>query len=222
MTKPFFEVFPDLKLDSELSHLFEDVTVTKVSSNTARDFIRVYIESHHLIEKKHIYQMEASIVTQVFRNRNIQVKLYEKFMLSAQYTPKFLFEEYRESILEELKAYRHIEYMLLKTAEYEFPEDNVLKLKVRGDAIMQSGKAEVLRILDKIFHERCQIPVQIEVEDKPPEKSKELERRELKMQQQITWMVDNIQAAKNSNKNSDGFCSGATKNTLFFVLVIAT
>ena len=89
MTKPFFEVFPDLKLDSELSHLFEDVTVTKVSSNTARDFIRVYIESHHLIEKKHIYQMEASIVTQVFRNRNIKVKLYEKFILSAQYTPKF-------------------------------------------------------------------------------------------------------------------------------------
>ena len=204
MTKSFFEVFPDLKLDGELRHLFEDVMVTKVSSNTARDFIRVYIESHHLIEKKHIYQMEASIVTQVFRNRNIQVKLYEKFMLSAQYTPKFLFEEYRDSILEELKAYRHIEYMLLKTAEYEFPEDNVLKLKVRGDAIMQSGKAEVLRILDKIFHERCQIPVQIEVEDKPPEKSKELERRELKMQQQITWMVDNIQAAQSANsQNSD-------------------
>ena len=45
MEKEFFDVFPNLKLKHELSELLEDVIVTKVSCNSAKTRIWVYIKS---------------------------------------------------------------------------------------------------------------------------------------------------------------------------------
>ena len=53
MGKAFFEVFPSLKLDTGLRDLFEQVTVEKVSSTKRKDFLRVYISSDRLIQKKY-------------------------------------------------------------------------------------------------------------------------------------------------------------------------
>ena len=61
MTKTFFEVFPTLKVNEEIRMMFEGVEVTKVASNSTRDFIRVYIFSRHLIQKKRIYEVETMI-----------------------------------------------------------------------------------------------------------------------------------------------------------------
>lgn len=66
MTKTFFEVFPTLKVNEEIRMMFEGVEVTKVASNSTRDFIRVYIFSRHLIQKKRIYEVETMIKEQLF------------------------------------------------------------------------------------------------------------------------------------------------------------
>lgn len=55
MSKPFFEVFPTLKVKDDIQMMFQGVEVTKVSTNSTRDFIRVSLYSRHLIQKKHIY-----------------------------------------------------------------------------------------------------------------------------------------------------------------------
>ena len=52
MSKPFFEVFPTLKVKDDIQMMFQGVEVTKVSTNSTRDFIRVSIYSRHLIQKK--------------------------------------------------------------------------------------------------------------------------------------------------------------------------
>ena len=54
MSKLFFEVFPTLKVSEEMKMLLAEVEVTKVASNSARDFIRVHIFSRHLIKKRRI------------------------------------------------------------------------------------------------------------------------------------------------------------------------
>ena len=54
MSKLFFEVFPTLKVKEEMKQLLAEVEVTKVASNSARDFIRVHIFSRHLIKKRRI------------------------------------------------------------------------------------------------------------------------------------------------------------------------
>ena len=96
MANAFFEVFPKLNISQELQDIFAEVVVTKVTTTSTRDFIRVYIESERLIEKRYIFEMEESIVNQLFRRGNVRVKIYEKFQLSSQYTPENLLAVYQD------------------------------------------------------------------------------------------------------------------------------
>lgn len=99
MSKPFFDVFPTLKLDTSLHDLFESVAVEKVTSTKRKDFLRVYIASDHLIQKEDVFRVEREIGKQFFPNMPITVKFYEHFTLSAQYDPQKLMDAYGESIL---------------------------------------------------------------------------------------------------------------------------
>ena len=98
MGKDFFEVFPTLKLSEETKFLLKDVRVTKVSTNSTRDFIRIYLFSTHLLQKKKIYELEYAIKHQLFDRTMIQVEILESYQLSEQYTPENLMHEYYDSI----------------------------------------------------------------------------------------------------------------------------
>ena len=88
MAKPFFDVFPTLKLEEPLNGLFEKVEVEKVTATKQKDFIRVYIRCDRLIHKESIFYIEQEIRRQLFHNCPVTIKIYEKFHLSAQYNPE--------------------------------------------------------------------------------------------------------------------------------------
>ena len=75
MSKPFFEVFPTLKLNDDLWMLFEATKVTRVVTNSTRDFIRVHLFSRHLIQKQHIYEIEHILKDQLFARTRIRVEV---------------------------------------------------------------------------------------------------------------------------------------------------
>lgn len=50
--KKFFHVFPTLRADDDVRLLFSDVEVKKITTNSRRDFLNIYIFSRHLIQKK--------------------------------------------------------------------------------------------------------------------------------------------------------------------------
>ena len=100
MSKPFFEVFPTLKVKDDIQMMFQGVEVTKVSTNSTRDFIRVSLYSRHLIQKKHIYEVERLLKQQLFARSHIQVSVKEQYDLSEQYTPENLMNEYYDWIKE--------------------------------------------------------------------------------------------------------------------------
>ena len=64
--RTFFHVFPTLKVEDDIQILFADVEVQKITTNSSRDFLHVYIFSRHLIQKKQIWQMEQRIKDQLF------------------------------------------------------------------------------------------------------------------------------------------------------------
>ncbi len=163
MGKKFFDVFPTLKLDAGLSDLYEQVTVDKISSTKRKDFLRVYISSDRLIQKEDIFQAEGEIKKQFFPEVSMVIKFYERFHLSAQYTPEKLMDVYRDSILAELREYSPVEYSLFKNADLAFEEDGRLLVTVE-DTVFGQGKAEeLLRILEKIYHERCGLAADIRI-----------------------------------------------------------
>lgn len=54
--KKFFHVFPTLRADDDVRLLFSDVEVKKITTNSRRDFLNIYIFSRHLIQKKQIFR----------------------------------------------------------------------------------------------------------------------------------------------------------------------
>ena len=137
MAKKFFEVFQNLTLKGHLNSLFEPVIVERVTATKRKDFLRIYIQSDNLIEKDLIFQVEEAIKKQLFPMVPMVIKIYEKFILSQQYTPKRLMELYRESILLELKEYSNVEYMLFKRAEIHYPSEKEIQLKVKESAFAE-------------------------------------------------------------------------------------
>ena len=94
MAKSFYEVFPTIRVKGELHDLFADVQVTRVAFNKDHTRLRVYLDSGHLIPKKHIYEMETLLTGEVCGGTGVQVVLIEHFVLSALYNPEMLMREY--------------------------------------------------------------------------------------------------------------------------------
>ncbi len=161
MANMFCDVFVDLKLSEELTGIFEEVVVTKVTTTSSKDFIRVYIESNRLIEKKYVFAMEEAIVNQLFRRRNVRVKIYEKFYLSNQYTPENLLGLYKESLELELKGYNHMEYLMFKDSVCDFSTPGIMEFTVEATPVTKAKVEDLENILYKVFHNRCNMDVQI-------------------------------------------------------------
>lgn len=189
MSKPFFEAFPTLRLNSTAQSLFEEIEVTKISSTRARDFIRIYIYSLRLIEKKIIYSVEEAIREQLFKGNHITIKIYEKFELSKQYTPSKLMDSYRNSILDELRAYSMLEYNLFNMAKWSFDDEKVLKLKLKESVIASSKGEELVRVLEKIFNERCGFNIRVEAEFEEEKENKKRALSDVKIEQEIAYIV---------------------------------
>ncbi|MBQ2935851.1 MAG: PolC-type DNA polymerase III [Lachnospiraceae bacterium] len=185
MAKQFFEVFPNLKLDKKNQDLFEQVTVEKVSATKSRDLIRVTISCNYLIQKEIIFKVEREIKKQFFENHNVQVKLYERFSLSAQYTPEKLLEIYRDSILLELREYSPVEYNIFKGADMTCPSDKEVILTAEDTVLAKSKSAELIRILEKILNERCGFSVSVQMQYKEKKTGKYKAEDDLKIARQV-------------------------------------
>ena len=185
MAKPFPEVFPDLHMEENLQELLGLVEVERVASNRDRSSVRVYIKSPRLIQKKDIYSLEKAIRDQLFPGRKLAVKIVERYRLSSQYTPEKLLDVYRDSVLLELKNYSIIEYSMFRRAECAFPEPDLLHLTVEDTMVNREKAPELKRVLEKIFHERCGLPAEVQFSYVKPEASRVRRQKQLQLTREV-------------------------------------
>ena len=195
MNKPFFDVFPTLKVNSDLQILFQDVEVSKVATNSNRDFIKVHILSRHLLQKQHIFAMEDKIKEQLFNYVKIRIEIVEKYELSEQYTPENLLNEYLDSFLLELNEKSVVERNMLQSAGYFFEDENILCLKLTDSIVAQGRKESLTQYLTDVFANRFQRPIEVRV---VYEKAKDssLKYNEVKLQQEVDAIMDHVDAVK--------------------------
>ena len=172
-------------MTTEMEELLKLVDVERVSSTRDRSSIRIYIVSQRLIHKKNIYDLEKGIREQLFPGKKLTIKIVEKYRLSGQYTPQKLFQVYKDSLLMELKHYSIIEYNILRRAECTFPQENILRMTVEDNAVFREKTSELKRILEKVFHERCGLPVDVIYEYIPVKENQESQQREAQIQREI-------------------------------------
>ena len=201
MVKKFKEVFPTLKLDDELSRLLETAEVTKIGANHERNFYRIYLRAKRLIFKKNIWILEKEIQKQIFRRKDITVRIIESYQLSEQYTPKTLLDVYLDSIFEELSDYSVLLYNLLRTAKWNFIDDKRVKLTLEKTIIAKTRGDEIIDFLQKVVCERCGLDFIIDVEYQEPKESKYRKNSSLQIEQEVANILARTKAALNKEED---------------------
>ena len=185
MTKLFFDVFPTLNMDNDSHMLFEKVEVTKITSTSARNHIKVYIYSTHLIPKKTVCYVEDQIEEQLFSQGNIPVTIVEEYRLSEQYTPENLMHAYKESILFELEQKSVLEKNMFQKAKCRFEGERTMCLTM-ADTIVAEGKtSEITSYLKDVFENRFHVPVDVEIDYEEGKESKYKKFNEMQLQQEV-------------------------------------
>ena len=191
MPKEFFDVFPTLKVNDNLRGLLSQATVTRVTVTSARDRMRVYLESPRLLYWQSVQDTEHEIRRQIFGNASMDVKIIVKFQLSRQYTPRTLMQEYASSILSEIRDYNIFLYSILRQAECTFTADDEMTLTIEKNVIAEERLEELLQILEKIFCERCGMHFKVQTVFKEPVESKSHKNSELRIQQEVDAILQN-------------------------------
>ena len=158
-----FEAFPTLEFNEDITDILADVEVIKVTTNSAKTRLRVYILSKRLIPKQIIFELEAAFVRQLPPFRTMDVHVVEKYELSGQYNQEKLWGLYQESILEELKRESIFDYDLLKKAKVRFTAGDRMELTVPDGSIARDRIQGLREYLHMVFFDRCGFEIGFDV-----------------------------------------------------------
>jgi len=165
--------------------LFEKVEVTKITSTSARNHIKVYIYSTHLIPKKTVCYVENQIEEQLFSQGNIPVTIIEEYRLSEQYTPENLMHAYKESILFELEQKSVLEKNMFQKAKCRFEGERTMCLTMADTIVAEGKNSEITSYLKDVFENRFHVPVDVEIDYEEVGESKYKKFNEMQLQQEV-------------------------------------
>ncbi|MCI7099761.1 MAG: PolC-type DNA polymerase III, partial [Lachnospiraceae bacterium] len=163
MAKSFTEVLPGFKGSSEVSGILKWMLVQRVSRNRAQDVITIYVTAERLIPKRLIYRLEAEIKKQYFYTVSTSVRVREDYRLSEAYSVEYLMEQYRDSLLLELKNCSRLLYSLFDHAELAYPAEEELVVEVEDSMVARAKGQELEKILHKVLNERFHMNVLIQL-----------------------------------------------------------
>ena len=204
MNKKFFEVFPTLQLDKKLKALLESTEVERVTSNRAKDMLRIYLQSDHLLQKETVWEVEEKIRGQLFPSHPMEIKIQEKYVLSSQYTLENLMESYRESILLEIQKYNHVLHSMFKQAKLAFPQNGRMVLTIKDTVLYRDLQEELIRILEKIIVERCGVSASLSLEFVEMEGNRHREDDEIIIRRKIEEISRKVAGLEVFQSENDG------------------
>lgn len=198
----FFEVFKTLKLPEDLAVYFENVEVTKVSKTSTNSLARVYIKSDRVIEKPIIFKVEDALKKQIFRISNMDVRIIDRYVLSAQYTPQTVMDIYYDSILAELEKYWTLEYNLLKNSQWEFEKEDMLVFTIEDSFLAHQYADTLTDYFKKIFLNRFGFEIDVEYQYAKKKESQYERENAYKINLRVKEIENNMMAA--AEDNADG------------------
>ena len=189
--KLFFEVFPELNMDKELSSLFEDTMIEKVVMKQAERQLIISLLSKHLISRPKIVQVEDIICGHLFRGRGYKVIIADRYELSSQYNTRTLTEVYKDSILYDVEKISHVGYRLLKRAEWYYSDD-IITLAMEDSKLSKSHSIGIKKYLEETYKKRFGMDIKVGFDY--TESDKEMLRRanEQKMKLEIEAILSNV------------------------------
>ena len=112
---------------------------------------------------------------------------------------------YKDSLLLELKHYSIVEYSMFRKAQIVFEDEGKMVLTVEDTMVNRDKTNELKRVLEKVFNERCGLPVEVAFQYIPPKENDRRKQIELKLEreaQAIYWQnhkdeLENVSGGEN-------------------------
>lgn len=146
---------------------------------------------------------------QLFGRTEVELKILERYELSGQYTPEKLLELYKDSILYELKHYSILEYNLFRGAKISFPEEHVMRMELQKTTLGEDEADELIRVLYKIFTERCGMDLRIQTEFVDREDDEKKKKGRIDIDRQAARLIETmIQFQQTAGQNGDAAAEG--------------
>ena len=211
----FFEVFNTLKVPEEIGVYLTDTEVTRVSKTSTNSLARVYLSSERLIRKQVIYKAEDALKKQIFRMKNMDVRIIDRYRLSKQYTPVKIMEIYYDSILFELEKYWTLEYNLLKNSQWEFDGEHCLVLTLEDGFLSRTYADTLADYFKKIFLNRFGFEIDVIYKYAKKEGSHYELENEHKLNLRVAQIEKNMRAAQAAGDgvNEDSSKTAFSKGT---------
>lgn len=215
----FFEVFNTLKVPEEIGVYLTDTEVTRVSKTSTNSLARVYLSSERLISKQVIYKAEDALKKQIFRMKNMDVRIIDRYRLSKQYTPVKIMEIYYDSILFELEKYWTLEYNLLKNSQWEFDGEHCLVLTLEDGFLSRTYADTLADYFKKIFLNRFGFEIDVIYKYAKKEGSHYELENEHKLNLRVAQIEKNMRAAQaagdgvNEDSSKTAFSNGTSTSS---------
>ena len=188
-TKPFFSVFPDLKVSDDVRSLFEDANIREITLKKKENTLKISFQCDHLISRVDTWRMERTIREQLFSKRFVKIRFQESYHLSEQYNLKYLMEHYMKSFLFELKGKGEVIFNVVRKGDYRI-EDDVITFYFEDTFVNRNKAPEIKEFFEMILKERFSIDAKVGFDfSKTIDRSLKMES-DYRLQQEIHTIVE--------------------------------
>ena len=198
-TKPFFSVFPDLKVSDDVRSLFEDANIREITLKKKENTLKISFQCDHLISRVDTWRMERTIREQLFSKRFVKIRFQESYHLSEQYNLKYLMEHYMKSFLFELKGKGEVIFNVVRKGDYRI-EDDVITFYFEDTFVNRNKAPEIKEFFEMILKERFSIDAKVGFDfSKTIDRSLKMES-DYRLQQEIHTIVEHADIVEKEQK----------------------
>ena len=198
-TKPFFSVFPDLKVSDDVRSLFEDANIREITLKKKENTLKISFQCDHLISRVDTWRMERTIREQLFSKRFVKIRFQESYHLSEQYNLKYLMEHYMKSFLFELKGKGEVIFNVVRKGDYKI-EDDVITFYFEDTFVNRNKAPEIKEFFEVILKERFSIDAKVGFDfSKTIDRSLKMES-DYRLQQEIHTIVEHADIVEKEQK----------------------
>lgn len=193
-SRKFSYVFPKFKTQTEVDTLFFDTEVENICTYDAKKLMVVTVKSDHLIPFHMIQRAQSLLTEHAYHVGNAKKKIELKvhFELSSRYTLEHIAEEYKESILEELRLESRIAFRILSRSQW-FYNDNILSLAIEDTSVAKEHEMMIRDFFVSYFHDRFSMEIKVGFSYSEEQKTKLREANSIRLQQMLQTIEEKNQ-----------------------------
>lgn len=197
-----WKVFQSYHPSKILQSYFHDVYLERVRYSRRSKILHIYIVSDHLIHHQYVGQLQEELLPYAKKMLD-DVKDLEFLMvyqLSDRYQLSDILQEYRDSLLYEIKQADPIHYLLIKEEAWVV-NDNVITIPMPDSDLAKLRCHEIQEFFQTVFRDRFGMDVQIGFDFKAEDKASLWEAHEKRMLQEREEWERQLEQLRNMDES---------------------